>query len=149
MLMCNIRLLLLVFFFDSACVMPSQAKNFGPFQTFTITSPTDENQTDEQKTPLLSPTDDIDVSIAEEIALKDLNVETAFHDNTVEPTTPPVKPEDHSDQGCFRTSHSNQDLQREAKSKDVPVKSCVVECENGQKFIADHVIMTASLGKCT
>ncbi len=26
-------------------------------------------------------------------------------------------------------------------------KRCVIECENGQRIVADHVIVTASLGK--
>ena len=71
-------------------------------------------------------------------------------DNTVERVTqenPGNKPVGHPEQGCFRSSHSNQDLHKESKSKDLPLKSCVVECENGQTFIADHIILTASLGR--
>ena len=94
--------------------------------------------------------DDHDVPITIEIGLKCLNVEeAAFHDNIVESNTPSnqcSQPVSRTDQECFRNSHSNQDLQKESKSKDLPVKCCVVECENGETFIADHVIMTASLG---
>ena len=67
----------------------------------------------------------------------------------VESNTPPnqcSQPVSRTDQECLRNSHSNQDLQKESKSKDLPVKCCVVECENRETFIADHVIMTASLG---
>ena len=120
------------------------------FQANTINTLCDDNHTDEQKTPLLSPVDDNDVPITIEIGLKGLNVEeTAFHDNIVELNTPTKRcsqPVCRSDQGCFRNSRSNQDLEKE--SKDLPVKCCVVECENGETFVADHVIMTASLGMC-
>ena len=131
----------------------SVLKNVVPefaFQTSTVNTPCDDNQTDEQKTPLLSPVDDNEISITEEISLKCLNVEeTAFHDNNDELNTTPNssnKSVARADKGCFRNSHSSHDLQQDSKPKDLPLKTCIVECENGETFIADHVIMTASLG---
>ena len=126
-------------------------QNFAEEQTF------EETNLDEQTTPLLSPTEETEPKPTDSIPCSI---------NLASPTTADTDPSpaesnrnsqassietagcsiEGRDLRCFRTSHSNQSLSMELKAADA-TKRCVIECENGQRIVAEHVIVTASLGK--
>lgn len=104
----------------------------------------------EQTTPLLSPEvhDKLSEIELDTIATKEVHNDSdralGLTDDSMKLEIPEVD-EEEPQSGCFKTSPSSHSLSRECKQKSENNK-CIVECENGATYIADHVIVTCSLG---